>query len=215
MKHIFTVIGIAAIFIVALTVTNVGAQSSQPGVTPTLQATSTPTVQITPTGASPTGIAPNAWNMSMHGGMRHGRMGMGGGMMGGMMGGGMHGQMNMSAGCCTGTSRSLESSIHEDVAQHLGMTTQDLDNHLAAGKSMVQVAAEKGINEQQLMNAIMASRQSTYDQAVKSGYMTQAQADAMLQYLNSNLHTMLNQPGYGINGWGRMWNTQPTLPAVP
>lgn len=215
MKHIFTIIGIAAILIVALTVTNVGAQTSQPVITPTPQATSTLPVKITPTGVSPTVISPTTWNMSMHGGMKHGRMGMRGGMSGGMIGGGMHGQMNMSAACCTGTSMSVESSIHEDVAQHLGMTPQDLDNHLAAGKSMVQLAAEKGVTEQQLMDAIMTSRRTAYDQAVKAGSMTQEQADAMLQDLNSNLRTMLNHPGYGLNGWGRMWNAQPTLPAAP
>ncbi|HEX2981044.1 MAG TPA: hypothetical protein VHO48_12320 [Anaerolineaceae bacterium] len=110
---------------------------------------------------------------------------------------------------------SVITSIREDVAKHLAMTTPDLDNHLAAGKSMVQVAAEKGITEQQLMDAVMASRQTEYDQAVKAGYMTQAQADAMLQYLSSNLGTIVNHPGYGTNGWGRMWSSQPALPAAP
>jgi hypothetical protein len=45
--------------------------------------------------------------------------------------------------------------------------------------------------------------------------MTQAQADAMLQYMNDNLKSMVNTPGYGYGsgyGWGSgnmLWETQP------
>ena len=63
--------------------------------------------------------------------------------------------------------------MHDDVAQYLGMTTQELYDHMAAGKSMAQVAAEMGFTEQQLMDAVMMGRQAASGKAVQDGYLTQ------------------------------------------
>jgi hypothetical protein len=144
--------------------------------------------------------------MGMHGGMMAGapkaqaHMGMMPGTMGVTVNGGYG--MNhetMGAGMTV---------MHDDVAGMLGMTTQDLYNQMAAGKSMVQIAAEKGITEQQLMDSIMANRRAVYNRAVQAGYMSQIYADTMLQNMNSNLRMMVNSQGYGTNGWNMMWGTQ-------
>ena len=224
MKRLFTFLGIAGLIIVALTATRVAAQSPQP--TPTVTATvvaATPAPQLQSTPAAPQ-ANPNAGTRRcmMCGGMMGGRMGMGG-MSGHMQ---MHGGSGMMQGSMTGTAgwgygMNHESMMygvtpmHDDIASYLGMTTQELYNQMAAGKSLVQIAAQKGITEQQLMDAIMAGRRAAYDQAVKGGYMTQAQADAMLQNMNNNLKNMVNSQGYGSGGWGMMWDDQTTPQKAP
>lgn len=136
---------------------------------------------------------------------------MGGGMMGsGMMGsmnlGGMHGGYgsNNMQPMMTGVSH-----VHDDIALQLGITTQDLYNHMVSGKSLVQIAAERGITEQQLTDGIMTGRRLAYEQAVRNGYMTQSQADAMLQSVHDNLKAMITGQGTGSSGWGMMWDIQP------
>ena len=216
-------------------------QSAQLGANAMQIMIATPTVGqvLQPTAALPGTVVPQGPNqittpvpnaqgmgMGMHGkmmggmmgGMR-GQMGMRGGMRGGMNGGAaMQWQMDMSG--TGGFSMNHEmmfgvTPMHDDVAMQLGMTTQDLYNHMASGKSMVQIAAEKGITEQQLMDNIMAGRRAAYSQAVKDGHMTQPQADAMLQSLNNNLKTMVNGQGTGASGWSMMWDTQPNTQTTP
>ena len=216
-------------------------QSAQPGANALQLITATPTAGqvVLPTATLPATIIPQGqgqmatamptvqgMGMGMHGKMMggmmggmHGRMGMRGGMHGGMNGGAtMQWQMDMSGS--GGFSMNHEmmfgvTPMHDDVAMQLGMTTQDLYNLMSSGKSMVQIAKEKGITEQQLMDNIMAGRRAAYSQAVKEGHMTQAQADAMLQSLNNNLKTMVNGQGTGASGWSMMWDTQPNTQTTP
>ena len=87
-----------------------------------------------------------------------------------------------------------------ESAQLLGMTDQDLYNQMMNGKSVVQIAAEKGVTEQQLIDSMMATRRAAYDQAVQQGQMTRLYADTMLMMINNNLKMMINIPGNGTDG---------------
>lgn len=219
MKHLLTILGIAGLLVVALTVTNVTAQSNQPGAPVVVTMTPMPQGQIGPGNSTQGG-----WGMGhgmMGGGMMSGCRGCRGGATGntpmnfgpGMMQGqGQTGTM-IGGGYGTGfeTMMAGVTPMHEDVAQYFGMTSQDLYNHMAAGKSMAQIASEKGYTEQQLMDAIMIGRQTAYGQAVRGGYMTQAQADTMYQSMNhDNLSMMVNGQGTGSTGWSMMWGSRPT-----
>jgi hypothetical protein len=230
MKHFFTLLGIAGIAFVAITATNVFAQTPQPTSTampvmPTsMGSTMTPMPRPQSTQpAQPQQTQPQqGWGMGMRGKM------MGGGMMSGQMSmsGGMHmGQAMMQehTTMMTGGSYDMDhvammagaAPMYDDVARMLGMTTQDLYNQMASGKSMNQIAAMKGISQQQLMDGIMAGRRAAYDQAIKAGMMTQAQANAALQNMSGYLNTMINAQGYMSGGWSMMWGVQPTPQAAP
>jgi hypothetical protein len=86
--------------------------------------------------------------------------------------------------------------MHE-AAQLLGMTDQDLYNQMMTGKSMVQIAVERGMTEQQLMDSMMAARRAAYNYAVQQGQMTQMYADTMLMMISNNARMVMNMPGYG------------------
>jgi hypothetical protein len=205
MKNFFTFLGIAGILVVALTVTNVAAQSTQPIPTAVPPVVSmTPLPQLQSQQAAP---AQQGWGMGMRGGM------MGGRMMGGR--GMMQGHMSITAGSGFNmpheTMMAGVTPMHVDFTQLLGMTTQDLYNQMASGKSLVEIAAEKGITEQQMITGMMTGRRAAFDQAVKQGYMTQMYADTMLTNMESNLKTMMNARGVGSGGWDMMWDTQSSL----
>lgn len=200
MKQSLRAVGLAGTLILALAA---WALAASPVPSPLFRAgmytpqaiTSTPQAQSTPVIATPDGQGTSFWG-GMWGGMigRMARNMMGGGPMGwGRMGGFHAAQETMMVGI---------SPTYDDIAMRLGMTTQDLYNYMASGKSLAQIAAEKGITEQQLIDGIMASRRAAYDQAVREGYMTQAQAEAMLEDMTNNLKMMVNGQGVGSRGWG-------------
>ena len=207
-KLFYTVLGAASILVLAFMVTNVGAQSYGQGTNPLQTLTPVPGAQSTP-GTSGLG-------MGMHGGMMAGSGMMRGGMMAhaGMMHGGMMSSSGMMNGAGTdlnhsgttmnnGTMMGSGDPMHE-AAQLLGMTDQDLYTQMMAGKSVIQIAAEKGITEQQLMDAMMATRRTMFDQAVQQGQMTRMYADTMLTMINTNLKMMMNMQGYGAGGSNMM-----------
>lgn len=67
------------------------------------------------------------------------------------------------------------------AATALGMTRADLVTELQNGKTIGQVADARGVDRQQVRDAIVAAHRAELDAAVKNGALTQQQADLMLQ----------------------------------
>jgi hypothetical protein len=120
------------------------------------------------------------------------------------------------AGGCGGCGGSCvisgTSTIHDVVAKTLGVTTEQLYAERSAGKTLAQIAKDKGVSEQQLTDAILAALKQFTDQAVKDGRITQAQADWAQAQAKAMVPLMLNTPfgpggmqGYGGRGHGRGW----------
>jgi uncharacterized protein (DUF433 family) len=92
-------------------------------------------------------------------------------------------------------------SLLTSVATTLGMTEADLLKELQAGKSVADVAKEKGVALDKVVDAILAERAETLKQAVSSGYITQQQADSILANVKENLPQML-ETKWGAGGMG-------------
>ncbi len=71
------------------------------------------------------------------------------------------------------------------VAQALGITLDDLNAQLRAGKTVAQIAQSKNISLTKLHDDVQAAHKALIQQAVKDGKLTQAQADAMLSRLDA------------------------------
>ena len=121
-------------------------------------------------------------------------MGQGGyGMMGqggyGMMGQG--GAYGMIAG----------GSMMDDLEELLGIDHADIHAAHVSGKSLVDIAAEKGVSEDKLIQTILDGRKAALDQAVKAGSLTQDSADQMLKFMEANVKTMVEAKGmFGMMG---------------
>ncbi len=95
------------------------------------------------------------------------------------------------------------------VAAALKVTPQELAAELAAGKTVFQVAAEKGVSEQAVLDAAVAPYADMLTLRVKYGYLSQQQADQLVAQERARLQTTFSTAaaGYGgYGGWGcGMW----------
>ena len=89
--------------------------------------------------------------------------GYGGYMMGGAWGAQYHDQMVAA------------------MAKALGMTTDELIKAFSEGKSMLQIAQEKGVSVSDLHDKMAGAMADVLKQAVADGKLTQAQADVILE----------------------------------
>ncbi len=111
-------------------------------------------------------------------------------------------------------------SLHPFIiaAQVLGMDAPDLWSELQAGKSVAQVADEKGIPLDDIVNAILEPKSGRLNQLVSEGRLTQEQADTLLAMARERVEDMLTRvprspQGKGHPGRGRgQCGNQPITP---
>ena len=150
----------------------------------------------TPTPSAPDG----AYGPGMMGG-RGGMMRGFGGMMGGQRGEGGYGPMH--------------EYMEKAMAEALDMTEEELEEQLAAGKTMWQVAEEKGLTWEEFTKVMTEARTAALKQMVEDGVITQEQAE----WMSSHMQGMWGRggrggcPGMG-GGYAPGWRNAPE-PAQP
>jgi len=90
----------------------------------------------------------------------------------------------------------------EAAAKVLGMTADELSTALQSGKTLAQVATDKGVDIQKVQDAIQAAHavemRDRIQQAVDDGTITQANADWLLEGLDKGF---IGVPGgFGLGG---------------
>jgi hypothetical protein len=104
----------------------------------------------------------------------------------------------MDRGPKEGSSRLLSAA-----AEALGMTADDLRTEMEAGKSIADLAAEKGVDTQVIIDAYLAKVKADLDAAVAEGSITQNQADYQLQQAEERAVDRLDNTGFeGPHGGG-------------
>jgi hypothetical protein len=107
------------------------------------------------------------------------------------------------------------------AAKALGMTPEQLFSELHSGKSLSDIATEKGVDLQKVYDAMNADRiaamKASIQQAVTDGKLTQAQADWLLQGLNLGFLPKGRGFGFGHGfGWfGRPGKVAPSVTPTP
>ena len=90
------------------------------------------------------------------------------------------------------------------IASTLGISETTLSTELQTGKSVADVATEKGVDLNKVVDALVAEQTTALKQAVTSGRLTQQQADQMIAMLKANLpHLLSLKHGAGDMGPGR------------
>jgi len=97
------------------------------------------------------------------------------------------------------------------IAKTLGLTQTELMTAMREGKTIAELAQEKGVSTDAIVNAIVAAEKERLDQAVADGKLTQAQADALLKvtrvmapsYLEGTGKFGPGMMGHGGRGMGR------------
>ena len=107
----------------------------------------------------------------------------------------------MRGGFGFGFNTDLQSQMQTAVAKALGMTLDELNAQLSAGKTIAQIAQSKNIDLTKLHEDIQAAHEAIIQQAVKDGKLTQAQADWMLQRMET-MDQYFEANGGTCPGWG-------------
>ncbi|MBP1996511.1 hypothetical protein [Paenibacillus eucommiae] len=85
--------------------------------------------------------------------------------------------------------------ILDEAASILGMDKQALEDSLKQGKSIVDVAKEKGISEADITAKLLKLRNDKIDSAVKSGKLDADKAKSIKQRMPAHLKFLLNDKG--------------------
>jgi hypothetical protein len=116
--------------------------------------------------------------------------------------------------------------VEAALADKLGITEKDIEDALASGKSMYQIALDNGVKETDVTALLTEVHTAAFDKAVADGVITRAQADLMLQRMTTSGFNSGNCPmqngqggqygrgngnGGGMMGGGR-WQNQQTNP---
>ncbi len=101
----------------------------------------------------------------------------------------------------------IQTQMFQKQADLLGVSLDDIKNAWAQGKSIKDLAAEKGITEAQLQEKMKVQRQVEFKQhlqdLVSKGVITQAQADQRMQFMQDKLNNKQGKMG-GHRGMGMM-----------
>lgn len=134
---------------------------------------------------------------------------------GGMMGGNwesmqdMHDQMAENGGMGAMHEWMHQSSgIHETawaaLAEQMGLTSEELTAQVNSGKTLAQIAEERGVAIKDLAATMEKSMKAGLEQAVKDNQLTQEQADLMLKHMEGRYEWMITNMGSGMVGGGMM-----------
>ncbi len=134
----------------------------------------------------------------------------------GMMGNGMMGNRSnnqgdtgcpMADGDEAGTQEygPLHDYMFKEFAQALGITPAELETRRQAGDTLWSIAQEKGLTTEQFQEMMTTARTNAANQAVADGVITQAQADFMLQHMDSMMDNGFG-PGFGPGNGGCPYN---------
>jgi len=130
----------------------------------------------------------------------------------------------------------MHNYVEQALAAKLGLTEKQVEDQLAAGKPMYQIALDNGIAQEALTDFMNGVHTDAFAAAVKDGVVTQEQADFMLQRMQSRGGYgtgncpmqngqggqvnpgggygpgMMNGNGRGMMGGGFGWQNQQTNP---
>ncbi|MBI3243191.1 MAG: hypothetical protein HYZ49_12955 [Chloroflexi bacterium] len=110
---------------------------------------------------------------------------------------------NMHQWMTTNGARSVHTLVWNGLADALNLTPDGLNEQLASGKTLTQIAEAQGVSQEQLAAALETSAKAGLDKAVADGALTQAQADQMLGHMAGNYAWMISQMGAGAGtGFG-------------
>jgi uncharacterized protein YidB (DUF937 family) len=87
------------------------------------------------------------------------------------------------------------------AASYLGLTQAQLETQLAGGKTLAQVAEDRGKSVDGLIDAMTAEVKSRLDAAVAAGKLTRAQADQVLQDVRQRTTDRVNGKAPSLHGF--------------
>ncbi len=118
-----------------------------------------------------------------------------------------HGWFGMGNNATPDEIAQSQQSMFQKEADLLGVSVDDVKNAWAQGKTLQQLAQEKGISQDQLKQKLADARKQQMSDHLKTlvdkGVITQAQADQRLQFMQQqaqNKNNAMSGKGMGMHG---------------
>lgn len=83
----------------------------------------------------------------------------------------------------------------EELAEAIGITTDELHTQREAGKTLAQIAATKGISNDALISRLVSAAKARLAKAVTNGRITQAQSNTVSAKLTDKITEMVDRVG--------------------
>lgn len=93
--------------------------------------------------------------------------------------------------------------VQSILKNNLGMTDKEITDGLNSGKTMYDLAKEKGMTEEQFKAALLEERNKAVDKVVADGKITKEEGIAMKETLKNNLGSCTGIPGERMDNGGR------------
>ena len=90
-----------------------------------------------------------------------------------------------------------------ELAEFLGLTTEEIREAREDGQTMAEIAAEQGISEEALVDFLVGQVQERLDGAVESGKIDADKVDAMLAAIEERIEERVNAEELGRGGAGK------------
>lgn len=90
------------------------------------------------------------------------------------------------------------------VAELLGLTAEEIQAERQAGKSLVEIAASKGVSEDTLVDTILSAKKEILAGLVADGKLTQEQMDLMVEHMTTQIKVMVERTDVGRAQGGMM-----------
>jgi hypothetical protein len=103
----------------------------------------------------------------------------------------------MGAGGMMGRGAPAWAGEPEAVKALLGMTDEQIQAERQAGKSLAQIAASKNVGKDKLISTMVEAKKADLAKLVAAGKLTQAQVDAMVQNMQTQVTTMVERTNVG------------------
>lgn len=103
-----------------------------------------------------------------------------------------------------GMGRYLAGTMHDIIAEELGMTADELRVERLAGRSIAEIAEERGIDFEELKATVIEARAELLEKLGEDGVITEGQKNYMEQNMERRMETMMERNTVGpANGQGK------------
>jgi ribosomal protein S20 len=89
------------------------------------------------------------------------------------------------------------------AASYLDLSERELESRLAQGKTLAQIAKDRGKSVDGLVDALVRAAEKRIDSAVDSGKITKSQADDVKSGLHDRMTRLVNGEGFGFHHFFR------------
>lgn len=98
--------------------------------------------------------------------------------------------------------RGFFGGVAAELSKLLGLSPEQIAEKRQAGESLADIAKDRGVSEDQVIDTMINARKKILDERVKAGIITQEQENAILDRMRTNMSARIKDPAIGPGAGG-------------